>query len=64
MAVEPTPTTARNTWNDTLAGYRRHAAEVLTTHHCGDTSCTVCGQQWPCTPACAAEFVLELRDNP
>ena len=44
------------------AFFRQHAAGVLTTHQCTDTTCAVCGQQWPCTAACAAEFVLELRD--
>ncbi|QUQ70759.1 hypothetical protein JJ691_85420 [Kutzneria sp. CA-103260] len=62
MAMEPTPNAMTNAWNDSLARYRRHAAEVLTTHQCMDTSCAVCGQQWPCKAACAAEFVLELRD--
>ena len=62
MAMEPTPMTTRDAWNDSLARYRRHAAEVLTTHQCTDTNCAVCGQQWPCTAACAAAFVLELRE--
>ena len=60
MSVEPTPSTATEAWSDSLARYQRLAAQVLATHQCTDARCTVCGQQWPCKAACAAEFVLEL----
>jgi hypothetical protein len=34
------------------------ARQEIDRHLNGDGTCTSCGQQWPCTTACLAEFTL------
>ncbi|AHI01459.1 hypothetical protein GCM10010174_09370 [Kutzneria viridogrisea] len=58
--MEPTKPRTAEDWTDSLIRYRHLAAEVLATHQRANAQCVVCGQQWPCKAACAAEFVLEL----
>jgi hypothetical protein len=47
-------------WDAMLEHYRRTAAGVLDTHVKHGASCSACGQSWPCSPAMAAAFALEL----
>jgi hypothetical protein len=51
---------ASSDWPGLLEHYRQTAVHVLVSHQCVGNSCTVCGQPWPCRPACAAEVALEL----
>ncbi len=47
-------------WDAMLERYHRTAAGVLATHIRDRANCSACGQSWPCSPAVAAAFALEL----
>jgi hypothetical protein len=55
-----TESSTPDAWPGLLDHYRETAVRILGSHLCSGSTCTSCGNPWPCRPACAAEIALEL----
>jgi hypothetical protein len=57
-AREPTPPAGADLPLPALAQLLATAQREIDRHLNGNGTCTSCGQRWPCTSACLAEFTL------
>lgn len=60
ISQAPADSMPESDWVACLDRYHHTAVDVLAHHVRVGLRCTECGQDWPCQPACAAAFALEL----